>query len=60
MADQEHKKHGEKEKHTCEDTERSEHHPDDRDCDRMHHFTQHKPVRTLEDSVAELFHQGIS
>ncbi|KAJ9549153.1 hypothetical protein OSB04_021696 [Centaurea solstitialis] len=59
MADKEHKKHGEKEKDTGEDTERREHHPDDRDCDRTHHFTQHNPVRTLEDSVAELFHQDV-
>ncbi|KAI3729079.1 hypothetical protein L6452_17727 [Arctium lappa] len=59
MADKEHKRHGEKEKDTWKDTEHREHHPDDRDCDRMHHFTQHKPARTLEDSVAELFHQDV-
>ncbi|XP_024995556.1 paired amphipathic helix protein Sin3-like 3 isoform X2 [Cynara cardunculus var. scolymus] len=59
MADKEQKRHGEKEKDTWENTEHREHHSDDRDCDRMHHLTQHKPAHTLEDSVAELFHKDV-
>ncbi|KAI3824945.1 hypothetical protein L1987_06418 [Smallanthus sonchifolius] len=48
-----------KETDKSEDTELKEHNPVDKDCDGMHHFTQHKPVPTLEDSVAELFHQDM-
>ncbi|KAJ0652273.1 putative transcription regulator Others family [Helianthus annuus] len=48
-----------KETDTSEDTELKEHNSDVKDCDGMQHFTQHKPARTLEDSVAELFHQDL-
>ncbi|KAK9064528.1 hypothetical protein SSX86_015910 [Deinandra increscens subsp. villosa] len=48
-----------KETDTSEDTELKEHNPNDKDSDGMHHFTQHKPAPTLEDSVAELFHQDL-
>ncbi|KAI7731827.1 hypothetical protein M8C21_028780 [Ambrosia artemisiifolia] len=45
-----------KETDTSEDTELKEHNSNDKDCDGTH---QHKPARTLEDSVAELFHQDL-
>lgn len=59
IPDKEIKEHGEKEKDTSEDTKQREHDQDDKYCDVTHHFSQNKPPRTLEDSVAELFHQGI-
>lgn len=49
----------EKETDTSEDTEHREHHPELRDCEEMHHSTQHKTAHTLEDSVAELFHKDV-
>ncbi|KAK1423048.1 hypothetical protein QVD17_18342 [Tagetes erecta] len=48
-----------KETDTSEDMELKEHNPDDKDCDEMRHSTKHKPALTLEDSVAELFHQDL-
>lgn len=60
MDNKEHKRQGEKETDTSADTELKEHHSDDRECDEMHRFTKNKTAHTLEDSVAELFHQGIS
>ncbi|KAL7610919.1 hypothetical protein Lser_V15G11480 [Lactuca serriola] len=59
IPDKENKAHGEKQKDTSEDTEQREHDQDDKDCDVTHYFTQNKPPRTLEDSVAELFHQDV-
>lgn len=56
MADKEHRGHDEKETDTSEDTELKEHHTDDKDSDETH--TKQTLDRTLEDSVAELFHQG--
>ncbi|KAL8228939.1 hypothetical protein R6Q57_013839 [Mikania cordata] len=47
-----------KETDTSEDTELKDQNPDDKDCDG-NHFTQHKSAPTLEDSVAELFHQDL-
>ncbi|KAI3502431.1 hypothetical protein L1887_30500 [Cichorium endivia] len=60
ITDKDHRTpHGEKQKDTSEDTEQREHEQDDKDCDEAHQFTQHKPSHTLEDSVAELFHQDV-
>ncbi|GJZ69507.1 paired amphipathic helix protein Sin3-like protein 3, partial [Tanacetum coccineum] len=57
MADKELSRHDEKETDTSEDTEIREHHTDDKDCDETH--TKQILDRTLEDSVAELFHQDL-
>ncbi|CAI9284406.1 unnamed protein product [Lactuca saligna] len=59
IPDKEIKEHGEKEKDTSEYTEQREHDQDDKYCDVTHHFSQNKPPRTLEDFVAELFHQDV-
>ncbi|GJW43042.1 hypothetical protein Tco_0071841, partial [Tanacetum coccineum] len=53
MIDKKHSKHDEKES----DTELREHHTDDKDCDKTH--TKQILDHTLEDSVAELFHQDL-
>ncbi|CAI9284849.1 unnamed protein product [Lactuca saligna] len=59
IRDKEIKEHGEKEKDTSEDTEQIEHDQEDKYCDMTYHFSQNEPPCTLEDSVAELFHQDV-
>ncbi|GJS68223.1 paired amphipathic helix protein Sin3-like protein 4 isoform X2 [Tanacetum coccineum] len=57
MTDKEHSRHDEKESDTSGDTELREHHTDDKDCDKTH--TKQILDHTLEDSIAELFHQDL-
>nr|XP_043639011.1 paired amphipathic helix protein Sin3-like 3 isoform X2 [Erigeron canadensis] len=59
VVDKEHRRNDEKETDTSEETELRENHLDDKDSDGINRFTQHEHVHTLEDSLAELFHQDV-